>query len=454
MKLPPVRLSPLRLWLQSTSLLVVIAGYGILLLCNQGVSTVRRESAHRQLLNQLETGLQGRVTSASQFEAWQSKALLPGLELRQLPDAPPAARSTSGQTPGRESTQLIRSTEGAWLVSHLDIPLLDGSHLQLLVRQDMTTSVEQEELAFWWLVVAAGLSVLITSALLRQVLNRGLVQPLEEFTSQLQAFKAPPTTDDVIDVQQQPEELQPIALAFNQLQERVLESWERQRRFVDGVAHELRTPITLISGHAQSILRHKHVESTQAVQLIRDEAQRMGSLVRDLLDLARRDSGRLTLKRELINGDDALLELYERMRPKTNNRLRIGNIGSADSNTPQGFGDPDRLQQCLTTLVDNALLYSPPGSRITISCSNSPDNGLILHVRDHGPGVHWAEREQIFERFIRGSAGLTSDVRGSGIGLSVVKLLMEAMGGSALVTDPEDELGGADFQLHLPRVRP
>lgn len=163
---------------------------------------------------------------------------------------------------------------------------------------------------------------------------------------------------------------------------------------MDGVAHELRTPITLNSGHTQSLLRrHSH---DPALQLIHAEARRMGSLVGDLLELARQDSGRLNLRTQLIVGEDALLTLYERMAPHANGRLRL-QLPAGAAPPAQGLADPDRLQQCLTALVDNALQYSPAGSPVQLACSSGPAAELLLHVQDQGPGVPQHERERIFE---------------------------------------------------------
>lgn len=303
-------------------------------------------------------------------------ALLPGLRLQLLQPWGPEPQSRAA---GQE-----------WLVSQLPLALADGSRATLLVEQNVTASVQRERLGFWLLVVATGVASLFTSGLLRLVLRRGLVQPLEEFTAQLRATQAPPAPDDTIDVAAQPEELQPIAQAFNDLQQRLRSSWERQRAFVDGVAHELRTPITLISGHTQSLLRG--TPSAASLRLIQQEAVRMASLVSDLLDLARQDSGRLSLRRRSIVGDDALLGLYERMAAKAAGRLRLD---PGDPNAPEppiGMGDPDRLQQCLTSLVDNALQYSPAPQPVTLACGTGPAGELVLHVRDQGPCVAADER--------------------------------------------------------------
>ena len=154
--------------------------------------------------------------------------------------------------------------------------------------------------------------------------------------------------------------------------------------------HELRTPITLIARALQ-----RRGPQPPALQLIQQEAERMGTLVSDLLDLARNDSG--------------------------------------------------RLQQCLTALVDNALLYTD--GPVILAASSGPCGELVLHVIDRGPGVLPSEREAIFGRIVGGSAGLASPHRGSGIGLSVVRLLIEAVGGRVQVAaHPGD---GADVQVLL-----
>ena len=336
-----------------------------------------------------------------------------------------------------------------WLVSQVPLVLVDGSAATLFVEQNVTASVQQERLAFWLLAIAAGLSSLFTSGLLRLVLQRGLVQPLQEFTAQLSATQAPPLASDQIPVADQPEELQPIALAFNDLQQRLSVSWERQRSFVDGVAHELRTPITLISGHAQRLLRQPGSEATApSLRLIQQEAQRMGSLVSDLLDLARQDSGRLQLRRRPILADEALVQAYERLASSSGWRLHLE---TPAAELPVAMGDPERLQQCLAALIENALHYSPTPLPVTLAAYQQAE-ALVLHVRDQGPGVDPSERDAIFGRFARGSAAINANRRGSGIGLAVVQLLMEAMGGSVQVADAPG--GGADFQLHLALVRP
>ena len=170
----------------------------------------------------------------------------------------------------------------------------------------------------------------------------------------------------------------------------------------------------------------------------------MTSLVSALLDLARQDSGRLVLQLRPFDVEQELLELYERLLALAPERLRLLEP-SADA-LLLAQADPDRVQQCLTALVNNALCYSE--GPVELWAAREAE-ALVLHVRDHGPGVPDAEKRQIFQRFARGTAAVNS--RGSGIGLSVVDLLMQAMGGAVQVVDVPG--GGADFQLRLPLAK-
>ncbi|MFM7677104.1 MAG: sensor histidine kinase [Synechococcus sp.] len=434
----------LRLWLQSTTLLAVLAGYSLLLALNHSLTSLQRRQSHDQLVEHLSARLRERAGTTGELrQLVGGMVALPGLELQVLP-------SSSRALP----PVLLHGDRTVVLISRTPIGPLSGDRPLLEVRQDVTDSVERERLSQLLLIAAAGLSSLFTGALLRPVLRRGLVEPLARLSQEVAGIPTPPQRGEPLDVGAEPAELQPIARSFNALQERLSTSWLQQRSFMDGVAHELRTPITLISGHAQSLQRQlrqtpvplpagEHLTSSLAV--ICTEAHRMGLLVSDLLDLARRDAGRLQVRQQPLSVEDVLLEAFERLQQPSSGRLRLREP-EADP-LPRAQGDPERLQQCLAALIDNALRYAI--GTITLWAEHCPARRtLVLHVQDRGPGVGEEEREAIFERFVRGSASI--DTRGSGLGLSVVRLLMEAMAGTASVQPAEG--GGADFRLELPQT--
>jgi signal transduction histidine kinase len=308
----------------------------------------------------------------------------------------------------------------------------------LEVRQNISASIQSQRRDELLLIAAAGMSLLLVSLLFRLVLWRGLIKPLQFLADELACLSADSLGQRSLDPVGQSRELQPIVEAFNQLQSRLAEAWQRERRFVDGVAHELRTPITVISGHAQSLQLELPTASKAKVALIAAEAERLGALVTVMLDLARSDAGRLTLQLESLDPELVLLDAYERLQALAPDRLRLAPPQQAEMR--RITANAERLQQCLAALVDNALRYSAGEVQLAASCSNDV---VALHVRDQGHGIPEAERAQVLERFVRGSTSIGT--RGSGIGLATVQVLMESMQGKLLIADAPG--GGADIQL-------
>lgn len=423
----------LRLRLQAATVLAVFAGYTALVLMTLSMNWISRRQAHQQLVERISLALMQQPNPAQSFTFEVERLLPPGTELRLL-------ASVAEQPP-----RLRWRGQRALLESIYPLTLRDGLPRGLLLRQDVTDSVAQQTLSLQLLAAAAAVSALLTCLLLRLVLRFGLARPLRTLSDQLAAYRSLANPPPPIDVALQPDELRPIAATFNAMQERLSASWERQRTFVDGVAHELRTPITLISGHAQSLQRQNAAAAlAPSLALITTEAKRMGAMVSDMLDLARKDAGRLHLRRQAIDAEDVLLETFERLAGRADGRLRL-QPPAEDSSLPLAAGDSERLAQCLVVLIENALNYSPAPLPVLLS-AEARDDVVVMHVSDRGPGVPLEERELIFERFSRGGAAVNT--RGSGIGLAVVQLLMEAMGGRVMVRDAAE--GGADFQLHLP----
>ncbi|MEO1002674.1 MAG: HAMP domain-containing sensor histidine kinase [Cyanobacteria bacterium J06638_7] len=418
----------LRERLQSTVFLAVLAGYGVLLVLNQGLQALQRRAVHGELAAAVRQDL-----NAGRLELPASGPLrLPGGD-----EVRPAA------SPLELAPRIERAGEQRWLVS-------TSGGLEL--RQNISADLQRQHLSQWLLLAVAGLSSLVTSALLRPVLRAGLQEPLQVLSQALAAAEPDAARPERIVVDEQPAELQPIARAFNALQRRLVASWEQQRTFIDGVAHELRTPLTLISGNAQRLERllaaaappSDPVLLRGAGRSIQAETNRMTGLVRDLLDLARRDSGRLELRWLPFDAGEALLAAYERLEGLAAGRLRLR--APADDADLGVRADPDRLSQCLSNLVENALKYAPAPTPVELAVERRGDT-VVLHVRDHGPGVPLQERELVFQLFRRGTAAAASQ-SGSGIGLAMVRLLMERMAGVVQVADAPG--GGADVQLLLP----
>ena len=462
----------IRRHLQATSLLAVLAGYVVLLLVNRQLSARLRHDRHdaqvqatTQLLQEL---LPEQVDSTTELQRQLADVGSPSLLVWMVWLEP--GRKTAGPVilPSGKAFQsfkrdpsLVRAADAALPVDGrprefrfdgrtyftCSMPIrLDGRPYQLRFLQDFTLETEQEQLVNLLLVAVAGAAALFTSALLRLVIHRGLM-PLELFSATLAGISARSLSTERLSTKGQPVELHPIATAFNGLLDRLAEAWDHQRTFVNGVSHELRTPITLISGYSRRLLRRADglsVDQREQLQLVADEAESMGRLVNDLLEIARDDAGRLQLESRHFDPATLLEELHRRLQETAQGRLLLQPIPSGHHGV---CADPERLSQCLTNLVENALKYSPSPQPIELALTIE-SNQVVLHVRDHGAGVPAEERERIFGRFVRGSS--SGDTTGHGIGLAVVKTLMERMGGSVRVAEASG--GGADFQLRLPSL--
>jgi len=400
----------------------VVAGYSLLFAGSRGFVEAERLDRHQQVVAALSDGLRdGRV----------SLPLPQGL----------GVEAKWVNTRFADLARTIRSADGrVWLVSRTRFSAQNQEFPVLEVRQDITASVARSRRDLLLLIAVAGGSMLFTSALLRLVIWRGLIQPLRRFARELEQLEADSLGVQSLDPAQQPSELLPIVEAFNQLQQRLAAAWQRERRFVDGVAHELRTPITVISSHAQRLQAAPSQNSTAAVALIAAEAKRLGELIAVMLDFARVDAGRLALAVDDLDPEALLLEAFERLQGLAPDRLQLA--PSIEGDLPSIRADADRVHQCLAALVDNALRYSEGSVQLGLSASSK---GVTLHVRDQGAGIPVAERDQVLERFSRGSTA--TGTQGSGLGLAIVNDLMLAMQAELLIGDAPGS--GADMQLRF-----
>ena len=415
-------LPSLRVWLQSTSLLAVVAGYTALFAFGSVLADAERSERHQRLVDQIRDGLSTGELSLPLPQGF-------GIQVALVP------------ADSRDQSPTLRLVDGSyWLTSRSALPSLAASNALMEVRQNITASIQSQRRDQLLLIAAAGMSLLLVSLLFRVVLWRGLIKPLQSLAGDLSRVSADSLGQRSLDPVGQSRELQPIVEAFNQLQARLAEAWQRERRFVDGVAHELRTPITVISGHAQSLQAELPEASQSKMALIAAEAERLGELVTVMLDLARSDAGRLTLELETLDPELVLVDAYERLQALDPDRLRLAPPSEAAFRHINA--DAERVQQCLAALVDNALRYSPGIVQLALSASG---DGVSLHVTDQGPGIPEAERDQVLQRFVRGSTAIGT--RGSGIGLATVSLLMEAMQGELRIGDAHGS--GADMQLRF-----
>jgi two-component system phosphate regulon sensor histidine kinase PhoR len=226
----------------------------------------------------------------------------------------------------------------------------------------------------------------------------------------------------------------------------------QQQDFVSAVSHELKTPLTSIRMYSE-MLRNGWGDSAKRETYygyIHDESERLSRLIGNVLQLARITRGQLRLERRAV----AVGALLERLGPRLASQLETAGFELVTTVEPAVRAatveiDEDALLQCLINLVDNAIKFTPAGAprRVELTCARDAAGGLTLGVRDFGAGVPRAQMRRIFELFYRGENELTRETVGTGIGLALVRELMQGQGGRV---DVANRAPGAEFMLLLP----
>jgi signal transduction histidine kinase/CheY-like chemotaxis protein len=227
---------------------------------------------------------------------------------------------------------------------------------------------------------------------------------------------------------------------------------QRKDEFLAMLAHELRNPLAPIRNAAEILARTtpEQSDSYVVVNMIRRQADQLTRLVDDLMDVSRISQGRIDLKKETLNVATCIDQALETVGPLFQEKQQNVSM-TADYEPLHVIGDMTRLVQSLVNVLTNAAKYSDRGGRIRIHTRGSPEY-VFIEVSDNGAGISAELLPQIFELFVQGDRTLDRAQGGLGIGLAVVKKLIEMHGGQ--ITARSDGLGwGSTFELRLPRAR-
>jgi signal transduction histidine kinase len=233
-------------------------------------------------------------------------------------------------------------------------------------------------------------------------------------------------------------------------QRRAMEELEQLSKsksdFVSVVSHEFRTPLTGIRGFSEMMMDEDFSveEMKEFAADINKEAQRLSRLINEMLDLDRMESGKMTLSIEPVNLNSVIGEVADRTRPTApNHQFRL----DLDTRLPGVAGDRDKLIQVVTNLVSNAVKYSPQGGEVLLTSGVEGDQAHVA-VRDYGMGIPADALDKVFERYTRVESAAGRLIQGTGLGLPIVRQIVELHGGRAWV---ESTLGaGSTFHFTLP----
>ena len=280
------------------------------------------------------------------------------------------------------------------------------------------------------------------------LLSRTLTRPIRELTQATHAVSEGDLSQQV--PVRSNDELGELAQAFNKMSSELSRSINARKQMTADIAHELRTPLSLIIGHAEAVHDGVLPPTRENFEIIREESTRLEHLVNDLRILSLADAGELSIQPQPIQPQRLLQDVasayqYEAQRKNVKLELEIA------SPLPTIEVDPGRMTQVLTNILENALRHTPEGGRIVLSAKGVGDR-VELAIQDSGPGLAAEDLDRIFDRFYRTDASRQRDgafAGGSGLGLAIARSIVQAHGGSIVA---ESEPGkGLRVILGLPK---
>ncbi len=325
-----------------------------------------------------------------------------------------------------------------------------GTILSLPLRVDLTPQeqayLERTNQALTLAALGAAFLALIVGLLLA----RSLTRPLRALTAATEKMaggeleqQVPVTTKD---------EIGELAESFNRMSREVARANMLRKQMTADIAHDLRTPLTVIAGYVESIRDGDLAPTPKRLDTIYTEIERLQRLVEDLRLLAVTDAGELRLNLQPLDVKSLLDEMaaaYALAAEQKRVTLRVESDSalSEDKGLPAVSGDESRLGQVLGNLITNALRYTPAGGQVILRAARDKE-AVVLSVEDTGPGIPAENLPHIFQRFYRADKSRADEDGASGLGLAIAKALVEAHGGEIWA---ESEVGkGTKISLALP----
>lgn len=269
------------------------------------------------------------------------------------------------------------------------------------------------------------------------------LDPVDEMNARVSRITSS-TLDERVPLPEAQDELRSLAITMNQMLQRLQAAHESQRRFISDASHELRSPMASLSGALEIAASDDRIETWRELSpLMQTEASRLSELVQDLLALSRSDDGGLELTITETDLDDLAAQEVARLR-------RTATVEVTSKITATRIeADPTQIGQVLRNLCDNAARHAR--SRVHVAVRPLEHAGAMIRVEDDGNGIATADRERVFERFVRLEESRSRDQGGSGFGLAIVHQIVTAHGGTIRVDG--SEMGGARFVVTLPGPR-
>ena len=274
--------------------------------------------------------------------------------------------------------------------------------------------------------------------------SRGTANPIRDLTRATRAI-ADGDFDVTVDIRDKVEEMGELERNFNLMAAQLRSNEYLRKDFISNVSHELKTPLSILSGYARLLEQGglSEEERQEYSRYVAEEAERMTALVDNMLRLSRIDHGEIKLKKTAFPLGEQLRRTILQLEPRWNAAAQSVDAEIEDINYT---GDPELLYQVWVNLLDNAVKFSGEGGHIAVSLGKTED-GCTVTVADNGPGMDSAAAERIFEQFYQAETAHRGE--GAGLGLPLAKRIVELHGGTLTAESTPGE--GSTFRVFLPK---
>ena len=273
---------------------------------------------------------------------------------------------------------------------------------------------------------------------------RKMTDGLSKLSSKIKTITSKNLNEKVTDIESE-DEIGELAFSFNQLLDRLLQAFKRERQFIGDVAHELKTPLATQRSNIEIALtkERSNEEYKKVLAEVLSDNNRITTTLKNILDLAWSEAESAKVKKDIVNLSDVVSEIVE-IATKLGLAKKVRVFGKVDDRIAI-LGSEDKLSRAFLNVVDNAIKYTPSGGSVRISLTKKNEQAKF-QVKDTGVGIIKADQPHIFERFYRGSR--SGKVYGSGLGLSISQAIISAHKGTIEV---KSDIGrGTTIITHLP----
>ncbi|NOT03915.1 MAG: HAMP domain-containing protein [Anaerolineales bacterium] len=296
-------------------------------------------------------------------------------------------------------------------------------------------------------IFLSGVGTVILALILGAILSRTITRPIRELTSATHKM-AEGNFGQQVPVRSR-DEIGELASSFNKMNNDLARSFNLRKQMTADIAHELRTPLSLIIGHAEAVHDGVLPPSAENFEIIREEAERLEQLVNDLRTLSLADAGELSADFQPVDVNKLLGDIQTHYLTPFNQKRIALNLQPASAILTANL-DPIRFSQVVTNILDNALRYTPENGRVDISARLNNDQIEII-IQDSGQGVTPDEAAHLFDRFYRADEARNRNDGGSGLGLAIAKSIIEMHKGKIWAESKTGQ--GLKVSIVLPLVK-